>query len=120
VLALVLALLLLGGWGQVHRALHPPSTAAAVLESASAPAQGMGQGSEQCSQHSHAGHSLGHESGGSLCLLLDHLAAGTALASTLPLPAAFAVSAGLPLPASQAAPLEAPRPFHARAPPPLA
>jgi len=120
VLALVLALLLLGGWGQVHRALHPPSTAAAVLASASAPAQGMGQGSEQSPHHSHAGHPLGHASGGSLCLLLDHLADGTALAWTLPLPVAFAVSAGLPLPASQAARLEAPRPFDPRAPPPLA
>lgn len=119
-LALVLALLLLGGWGQVHRALHPPSTAAAVLESASAPAQGMGQGSEQSPHHSHAGHHLGHESGGSLCLLLDHLADSTALASTQQLPVAFAATAGLALPASQAAPLEALRPFDARAPPPLA
>lgn len=116
VLSLVLALLLLGGWGQVHRALHPASTAAAVLASGSAPVQA----SEQGSHHSHAGHPLGHESGGNLCVLLDHLADGAALTAALTQPPAFLPSTGLPLSAGQAAPLAAPRPFDARAPPPLA
>ncbi len=119
-LALALALLLLGGWGQVHRVLHPASAAAALLANPSATAHGPGPGSEQGSQHSHAGHHLGHESGSSLCLLVDHLADGTAITATLPLPVPFAASAEPPLPAWRAAPLQAPRPFDARAPPPLA
>ncbi len=111
-LALTLALLLLSGWGQVHRVLHPGATAASVLVNAST--------AGQPAAHPHAEHSLGHEAGGSLCLLFDHLADGTAFTSTPLLPVADGPSASLPDAILAADPRPHWRPFDARGPPPLA
>jgi len=110
---MALALLLLSGWGQVHRVQHPGATAASVL------ALG-GPAAESVAEHAHAGHSLGHEAGGSLCLLFDHLADGTAFTSTPQPPLASGPSAQLSLPDVQAATQQRLRPFDARGPPPLA
>lgn len=110
--ALALALLLLSGWGQVHRVLHPGATAATVLASASA----VGQ----VAANPQADHGLGHESGGSLCLLFDHLADGTALTSIPLLPPACGPSAALPKACIPAATRLLWRPFDARGPPVLA
>lgn len=110
---MALALLLLSGWGQVHRVQHPGATAASVL----APG---GPAAESVAEHAHAGHSLGHEAGGSLCLLLDHLADGTALTSAPQLPPASGPSALLPQPDFLAATQQGLRPFDARGPPSLA
>jgi len=111
-LALTLALLLLSGWGQVHRVLHPGATAASVLASAEA--------ARQPAAHPHAEHGLGHESGGSLCLLFDHLADGTAFTSAPVLPVAGGPSASFSDACIPAATRSLWRPFDARGPPPLA
>ena len=79
-MALVLGLLLLTGWGQVHRVLHPATpvfTAAAHADAGKAPL-------------------VGHEEGSGLCQLLDHLSQGAA-----PVPA-LATLAAMPLPPLQA------------------
>ena len=104
-MALVLALLLLTGWGQVHRVLHPAAapvfTAAAQADADKAPL-------------------VGHEEGGGLCQLLDHLSQGSA-----PVPA-LATLAAMPLPLLQATWTPRSRhgvalaPFEARGPPHLA
>ena len=99
-LALVLALLLLTGWGQVHRVLHPGAAAWSVESSLKA-----------------TGHALAHEDGSSLCQLLDHLShdAGPAQA---PLLALLALPPALPVLAMlQGASSLSPRHFDARAPP---
>lgn len=111
-LALALALLLLGGWGQVHRVLHPGVATASQLASAWT--------GGQPAAHPHAEHGLGHESGGKLCLLFDHLADGTAFTSTPQLPAASGPSASLPDAGIPAATGPLWRPFDARGPPALA
>ena len=80
-LALVLALLLLTGWGQVHRVLHP--AAAPVFTAAAQTDDG---------QVPHASHA----EGSGLCQLLDHLSQGAA-----PVPA-LATLAAMPLPPLQA------------------
>ncbi len=108
-MALVLALLLLTGWGQVHRVLHPAAAspmftaAAQTTEADAAPAL-----------------SAGHHEGGGLCQLLDHLSQGAA-------PVAVVASlAAMPLPTLQAAWVPRSRhavhlaPFEARGPPHLA
>lgn len=112
-LAMALALLLLSGWGQVHRVQHPVATAASVLDigvHAAAPEAG----------HADADHGLEHEAGGSLCLLFDHLADGTAFTSTSQAPLASGPSVLLSLPDFRVATLQQLRPFDARGPPPLA
>ena len=103
-LVLALALLLLTGWGQVHRVLHPAATVASVL-------------ADSRSGHDQAALHVGHESGGGLCLLLDHLADGTApLAWPL---LALASSPVRVLPVQRAVPsgVAQARPFDARGPP---
>ena len=106
-IALVLALLLLTGWGQVHRVLHAGS-AVPVLQ---AQADGAQTGNV---------HLAGHEEGGSLCQLLDHLSQGSAPVSAQGTPAV------LPLPLMQTAWANLERhalvlsPFEARGPPHLA
>ena len=106
-IALMLALLLLTGWGQVHRVLHTGSTAQVVQPQP----DGLQTGNA---------HLAGHEDGGNLCQLLDHLSQGSAPVSALGIPAV------LPLPFMQAAwaPLERHAlvlsPFEARGPPHLA
>ena len=100
-LALALAVLLLGGWGQVHRVLHP---GVPTLSAAERPAQAAPAG-------------LAHDEGGSLCQLLDHLSHGcglpTVLALALPLAPPLA-----PLPLlAQRAPSFTLLAFEARAPP---
>ncbi len=105
-MALVLALLLLTGWGQVHRVLHPAAAAPVLAAAAQAD----------------AGHvpSVGHEEGSGLCQLLDHLSQGSA-----PVPA-LATLAAMPLPPLPAAWTPRlrhgvdPAPFEARGPPHLA
>ena len=99
----MLALLLLTGWGQVHRVLHP----GALLP---------GPGATADAQF-HKAPPVGHEEGSGLCQLLDHLSQGSAPVSV---PATLAV---MPLP--QASIAWTPRwrhgpvlaPFQARAPP---
>ena len=101
-MALVLALLLLTGWGQVHRVLHPGAapvfTAAAQADADKAPP-------------------VGHEEGGGLCQLLDHLSQGSG-----PVPV-LATMAAIPLPPLQATRTPRSRhgvdlaPFEARGPP---
>ena len=109
-MALVLALLLLTGWGQVHRVLHTGS-AVQVVPVLQQQADGVQTGKV---------HLAGHEEGGSLCQLLDHLSQGSAPVSAPSTPAV------LPLPLLQAAwaPLERHAlvlsPFEARGPPHLA
>ena len=106
-IALVLALLLLTGWGQVHRVLH---TGSAVQ---------IGQSQPDAPQLGKV-HLAGHEEGSSLCQLLDHLSQGSAPVSV---PDILAV---LPLSLVPAlwAPLEwhalVLSPFEARGPPHLA
>ena len=101
-MALVLALLLLAGWGQVHRVLHPGVVA---VQASMADAQ------------AHKALPGGHEEGGSLCQLLDHLSHGDA-----PVPAVAALAA-MPLPPASPVwtPLRrhasVPAPFEARGPP---
>ena len=80
-LALVLALLWLTGWGQAHRVLHLGS-AVPALSSLSA-AVGVQDGPAPLG---------GHEEGGTLCQLLDHLSQGAA-----PL-AVVAALAAMPMP----------------------
>jgi len=111
-LALTLALLLVSGWGQVHRVLHPGATAASLLASVSY--------GGQPAAHPHAEHGLGHEAGGSLCLLFDHLADGTAFTSTPLLSVADGPPASLPYASMAADPGPHWRPFDARGPPALA
>lgn len=103
-LCLVLALLLLTGWGQVHRVMHPGATAATVLADA---------------HHGHGQPALhaGHEAGGGLCLLLDHLADGTATLPPLLLVTACPAVPALPEPRAQGALAAEARPFDARGPP---
>ena len=106
-IALVLALLLLTGWGQVHRVLHTGS----ALPVFQAQADGV---------QADKAHLAGHEEGSSLCQLLDHLSQGSAPVSA---PDILAV---LPLSLMPAlwAPLEwhalVLSPFEARGPPHLA
>ena len=105
-LALVLALLLLTGWGQVHRVLHPGAPFPVLSATADAQVHQAPQG--------------GHEEGSGLCQLLDHLSQGSAPVSVL------SPVAVMPLPQVQTA--WTPRwrhvlvlaPFEARGPPHLA
>lgn len=113
-LALALALLLLTGWGQVHRVLHPGVTAAHVLSEAAASAQ------TSYSAHLQAPVHLGHEAEGGLCLLLDHLADGSVPLASPVLPMAGPPPASVPGPLVLSLPAASPRPFHARGPPLLA
>ena len=107
VIALVLALLLLTGWGQVHRVLHT----GIALPLFQAQADGVQTGKA---------HLASHEEGSSLCQLLDHLSQGSVPVS------APSTSAVLPLPLMQAAWATLERqalvlsPFEARGPPHLA
>ena len=102
----MLALLLLTGWGQVHRVLHPGAAFPGL--SATADAQ------------VHKALAAGHEEGSGLCHLLDHLSQGSAPVSV------WSTAAVMLLPQLQTA--WAPRwrhvlvlaPFEARGPPPLA
>lgn len=100
-LVLVWAVLLVGGWGHVHRVLHP-----------GLPSLGV---SEASAQKGFAG--LADEDGSSLCQLLDHLSQ----ASGLPLTLALALPLALPsLPVRlfvRAVPSLSPQAFQARAPP---
>ena len=106
-IALVLALLLLTGWGQLHRVLHTGSAVQVVQMQA----DGVQTGKV---------HLAGHEEGGSLCQLLDHLSQGSAPVSALGSPAVP------PLPLMQAAWAPVERHalvlshFEARGPPHLA
>ena len=109
--ALVLALLWLTGWGQVHKVLHPQASMVSAVATSTAAA---------AHDHGALGRHVGHEAGGQLCLLLDHLAEGSAPAQGLVL-----LPAGLPT----AQPLEtavwraaqaAARLFDAQGPPFLA
>lgn len=68
--ALVLVMLWLGGWGQVHRVLH--AGAAAVVQP---------EATEASWQASLQAGMASHEDGGGLCQLLDHLSHGAALGS---------------------------------------
>ncbi len=102
-IALVLALLLSVGWGQVHRVLHPGALSLASAEVGAKASVGA----------------LAHEDGSSLCQLLDHLthSAGPAAVWALPLavkPPALAPFALAPGQAAAAA-----RNFDARGPPRL-
>ena len=76
-MALVLALLLLTGWGQVHRALHPGALALTVADA----------GGKAASP------GLADEDGSGLCQLLDHLSHGAGPAQTLWLTFAAALPA---------------------------
>lgn len=110
---MALALLLLSGWGQVHRVQHPSATAASVL------ALGV-SAADAAAEHAHTDHGLEHEAGGSLCLLFDHLADGTAFASTPQLSLASKPLALLSQPDVLADTPQRLRPFDARGPPSLA
>jgi hypothetical protein len=111
-MALVLALLLLTGWGQVHRVLHP-ATAVPVLAAAADAAKTPDAGTAKAPL-------AGHEEGSGLCQLLDHLSQGSAPAPVL------AALAAMPLPLLQATWTPRSRhgvalaPFEARGPPHLA
>lgn len=100
-LLLALALLLVSGWGQIHRVLHPGGTAVAVAsDGAKASASGWG-----------------HEDGSGLCQLLDQLTHGDApvAAPAWALPVAEHVT---PAASARAVVWVArPRGFDARAPP---
>ncbi len=106
-IALVLALLLLTGWGQVHRVLHVGGAVQVVQPQTDGVQTGKA-------------HLAGHEEGSSLCQLLDHLSQGSAPVSTPSTPAV------LTLPLLQAAWTALERhalvlsPFEARGPPHLA
>ena len=108
-IALVLVMLWLGSWGQVHRVLH----AGAVTVAAPVAAEASWQTSLQAGLAS-------HEEGGSLCQLLDHLSQGSA-----PVPA-LATLPAMPLPPLLATWTPRSRhgvdlaPFEARGPPHLA
>lgn len=111
-LALVLALLLLTGWGQVHRVLHPVATAP-VLAAAADAAQPTAAGTAKAAL-------AGHEEGGGLCQLLDHLSQG---AAPMPVLATLPAMPLPPLPAAWTPRLRHgvdPAPFEARGPPHLA
>lgn len=112
-LGLALALLLLTGWGQVHRVIHPGVSAAAVLASAGAQAAAPAQ-DEGPTLHA------GHAAGDSRCLLLDHLAEGAAPLQTPLRSIADQPAAPMPWLDRPAVSLLAGRPFDARGPPPLA
>ena len=116
-LALGLALLLLSGWGQVHRVLHPGVTAVHVLSQSPSTAHSTANstsGSPLAAVH------LGHEAEGGLCLLLDHLAEGSAALLSPVLALAGAAPATLPQSFIPAVRTAQPRPFDARGPPRLA
>ncbi len=110
-LVLAMALLLLVGWGQVHRVLHPAGTAV------SAPLSAPGAGH---AHHHDAERHLGHAAGGALCLLADHLADGVAAMQPPGLPMASRPSACLPQPGQSPVAAAQARPFDARGPPSLA
>jgi hypothetical protein len=102
-LALVLALLVLTGWGQVHRALH------AVTQDAAVAAQ------------QHAGvHAAGHDAGSSLCALLDHLSLGAAATRVAVLPPVWRWPTGLARQAPASVQWVQTAAFDARGPPLLA
>lgn len=109
-IALVLALLLLTGWGQVHRVLHMGG-AVPVVPVLQQQADGVQAGKA---------HLASHEEGSSLCQLLDHLSQGSAPVSAQGTPAV------LPLPLMQTAWANLERhalvlsAFEARGPPHLA
>ena len=103
-LALALALLLLTGWGQVHRVLHPAATTATVLADSRS-------GQDQAALH------VGHESAGGLCLLLDHLADGTAVLHSPLLALASSPLQVLPVQRTAQSGAVQARPFDARGPP---
>ena len=99
-LALVLALLLLTAWGQVHRVLHSGATtwSSDSASKAVAPA-------------------LVDEDGGSLCQLLDHLSHGAGPVQVVALAFAAVQSAVLPWSRVERVHLAQNRRFDARAPP---
>jgi len=117
-LALVLAVLLLASWGQVHRVLHPQTAAVSAQPAALSSGHGAGHG------HAHDAHgalgALGHAAGGSLCVLFDHLADGTATLQVPHLPLFSRPSACPPQPVHRSLAAVHTRPFDARGPPPLA
>ena len=105
-IALVLALLWLTGWGQVHRVLHLGNAAPALVQLADT-AGGKAA-------------IAGHEDGGSLCQLLDHLSHGD---SSTPAPLTWlapALPQDQPPQAVCAQPVLTPAAFQARGPPHLA
>ncbi len=108
-IALVLVMLWLGSWGQVHRVLH----AGAVTVAAPVAAEASWQTSLQAGLAS-------HEEGGSLCQLLDHLSHGAALGSVGSLVAAVPAPVGPPPAPVRAWRPSAPAVFEARGPPSLA
>ncbi len=116
-LALVLAVLLLASWGQMHRVLHPQTSAVSALPAAPGSGHGHGHGHG----HLHDAHTpLGHAAGGGLCVLFDHLADGTATLQVPHLPLLGRPSACPPQPVHLSLAAVHARPFDARGPPPLA
>ena len=103
-IALALALLLLTGWGQVHRVLHTGGAVQVLPPQADSLQTGKA-------------HLAGHDEGGSLCQLLDHLSQSSTPVSAPSTPAV------LSLPLAQAAWANLERhalvlsPFEARGPP---
>ena len=106
-IALVLALLLLTGWGQLHRVLHTGSAAQVVQPQV----DGLQTGKV---------HLAGHEEGGSLCQLLDHLSQGSTPVSAPSTPAVQPLSCMLVSWASLERHALVLSPFEARGPPHLA
>ena len=104
-LSLVLAMLWLGGWGQMHRVLH--AGAAAVAQAT--PVEASWQAGL-----------VSHEDGGSLCQLLDQLSHGSALGSAAVVLAAAPPPVGQLLAPALAVRATAAPVFDARGPPFLA
>ncbi len=111
-LALVLALLVLSAWGQLHRVLHAgpaPAAVAALAQSGTAEAA-----------HSADGAVGGHDEGSSLCQLLDQLSQGAGLLPGFA-PALAQAQPAAPVGLRAMRPPAGPwRTFAARDPPPLA
>ncbi len=100
-IALVLALLLSVGWGQVHRVLHPGAgTSLAAPADSQTAAPGMA-----------------HEDGSGLCQLLDHLSDGAGPVQAVAIPALAQPPAETPRPHLAPLHLLALRGFDARGPP---
>lgn len=116
-LALVLAVLLLASWGQMHRVLHPQTSAVSALPAAPGSGHGHGHGHG----HLHDAHTpLGHPAGGGLCVLFDHLADGNAALQVPSLPSLSRPPACLLQPVHLSLAAVHAKPFDARGPPPLA
>lgn len=111
-LVLALALLLLSAWGQVHRVLHPGVSSVSALA-------GLAVSAHTHDHHDQV-HGLGHDSSGSLCLLLDHLADGPSV-TVAPQPFLTGKpTAELPRPTAVVVTSGTLRSFDARAPPEFA